>query len=145
MTGTPTADQLNNVKQNTVQWDADAHRQVLVDDSGNVIDSSNPLPVLPIDGPVIQQDLEGKGFVAVGTSAVELTFTGKTESIIISSAITNTGIIYVGKSDVASDGSNAVAFLDVGESLVIDYDDSTNAVYVVSDTAAQSVMVGASL
>src|SRR5210317_1195939 len=89
---------------------------VLHDKDGNDITSSNPLPVQPIDGPLTHNDMEGKGFVTVGTTAVELTFSGTTEGITISSAVTNTGILYVGKSDVASDGSNAIAFLDVGES-----------------------------
>jgi len=37
MVGTPTADQLNNVKQATVQWSASAHRVFLVDSAGSAI------------------------------------------------------------------------------------------------------------
>jgi len=45
MVGTPTATQLNNVKQDLVQWDADAHRTTNVNSSGellgNISDSGN--------------------------------------------------------------------------------------------------------
>ncbi len=105
--------------------------------------SSDPLPVTSVQH--IASDLEGLGSISVGTTAVEMAFTGVTESIIISSVSTNTGLIYVGKSNVTNLGANAITFLDIGESVVIDYNDSTNAIYVVSDTASQSVVAGASL
>ena len=59
-------------------------------------------------------NLEGGGKVAVGTTAIEATFTGSTKSIIITADIDNSGVLYVGKSDVASDGSNALTFLMPG-------------------------------
>lgn len=37
MVGNPTAEQLNGVKQDLIQWDATAKRVILVDGSGNVI------------------------------------------------------------------------------------------------------------
>lgn len=88
-------------------------------------------------------DMEGKGQVAVGTTAVELTFTGTPESIIIQADEDNSGYIYVGKSDVASDGSNAIIKLNGGSSITMDYDDTTNAVYVVGSAASQNVWAGA--
>jgi hypothetical protein len=106
-------------------------------------DASNPLPVSSVQH--TSSDLEGKGPITVGTTAVEISFTGLTESIIISSKITNTGIIYVGKSNVTNLGANSIAFLDVGESITIDYNDSTNSIYVVADTANQVVFAGAAL
>jgi len=87
-------------------------------------------------------DLEGNGIVAVGTTAVEVAFTGTTQTIIISASTSNTGVLYVGKSDVASDGSNALVFLEAGENVELDFNDSTNAVYVVADTADQSFIAG---
>ena len=116
---------------------------VLLDKDGNDISITNPIPVTSTAH--ISTDLEGSGIVAVGTTAVALAFTGTTESIIISAATTNTGLIYIGKSNVTNLGANAVAFLSRGESLTIDYEDSINAIYVVSDTAAQSIIYGASL
>ena len=88
-------------------------------------------------------DLEGKGKVAVGTTAIEITFTGIPESIIISADTGNTGTLYVGKSDVASDGSNAIVFLEAGESIEIDYDDTSNALYIVASVAGQNYWSGA--
>ena len=87
-------------------------------------------------------DLEGKGIITVGTTAVELTFTGTPQTVIISAPTSNYGIIYIGKSNVTTAGANSMAFLEAGESIEIDYNDSTNALYVVSDTASQSVIAG---
>ena len=97
--------------------------------------NSSPLPK--------STDMEGNGKNAVGTTAVEVTFTGDTNSIIITSDYENTGILFIGKSDVTSAGANAITFLQPGDSVTLDYDDSTNAVYVVSDTAGQNYYSGA--
>jgi len=105
--------------------------------------ASDPLPVTSVQH--TSSDLEGLGSFTVGTSAVEVAFTGATESIIITAGTSNTGLIFVGKSDVTNTGANAITFLDIGESVVVDYDDSTNAIYVVSDTASQTVFAGAAL
>jgi hypothetical protein len=113
----------------------------LTDDSGNPITSTNPFPVTDIPS----SDVEGVGTTAVGTTAVAVTLTGVTTSIIISADIDNTGVLYIGKSNVTNLGANAMAFLYAGESLTIDYNDSTNALYVVSDTAAQNFWSGAVL
>jgi len=83
-------------------------------------------------------DVEG-GPVTVGTTAVELTFTGKTTSIFIQSDSDNTGKIWIGKSNVANDGANAMVQLEAGDSISLDLDDASNALYAVSDTASQTV------
>ncbi len=107
------------------------------------VDQQESIPV-DIDPNVhTGKDIEGLGKVTVGTTAVQLSFTDVTESIIITSAITNTGIIYIGKSDVLSTGANAIAQLDISQSLTFDYNDATNALYVVSDTASQTIIAGA--
>ena len=90
-------------------------------------------------------DMEGNGKVEVGTTAVAIPFTGKTQSIIISADTANTGQLYIGKSDVTNAGANAIVFLDAGDSVTIDYNDATNAIYVISDTATQNFWAGASL
>jgi hypothetical protein len=92
-----------------------------------------------------RKDLEGGGKISVGTTAVEATFTGLTRSIIISADIANSGILYIGKSDVTNAGANAICFLQAGESATIDYDDSSNAVYVVASVASQNFWKGALL
>lgn len=104
----------------------------------------------PADNPVIidnkeSTDLEGGGIVSVGTTAVEVTFTGVTQAITIQAHPDNTGILYVGKSDVTNLGANALVLLDAGDSIELEYNDASNAVYVVSDTAAQQFIKGAVL
>lgn len=93
----------------------------------------------------LRTDMEGGGYVTVGTTAVELTFTGTTNTIHVESKITNTGTIWLGKSNVTSAGANSFASLQPGESIDLRYNDATNALYAVSDTAAQSVLKGALL
>ena len=98
-----------------------------------------------IDAIEIPDDIEGGGKVSVGTSAVEVTFTGATKAIIITADQDNDGILYVGESNVDNAGANAMTYLEAGDSITIDYEDSSNAVYVVSDTASQNFWKGALL
>lgn len=90
-------------------------------------------------------DIEGLGKISVGTTAVSANFTGVTESIIFSADSANTGELYVGKSNVTSAGANALAFLLPGESLVLDYNDATNALWVVASVSAQNFYAGATI
>lgn len=87
-------------------------------------------------------DLEGKGIVSVGTTAVELSFTGTPQTIIIEAANTNTGTLYIGKSTVTNAGANAICSLVAGQSVEIDYDDTINAIYVVASVAGQYFIAG---
>lgn len=120
---------------------AEAKNVLLNDETGEPISKTNPLPVSSTAH--TSEDLEGKGKITVGTTAVELIFSGVTESIIITSDISNTGIIYVGKSDVLSDGSNAISQLDISQGITMDYDDTLNPIFIVADTASQTVIAGA--
>ena len=104
------------------------------------VSAANPLPVS-----ATRSDMEGGGKVAVGTTAVEVTFTGTPTAIIISAPQDNTGTLYIGKSTVTSAGANAMTFLEAGESLSIEYDDADNPVYVVASVAAQNFFKGALL
>ena len=108
---------------------------------GERVDSSNPLPV--ISTAEISTDLEVLGKVAVGTTPVELVFSGKTESIVVAADEDNTGLIFIGKSNVDSSGNNGFKLTST-DSITLRYDDISNAVYVVSDTASQNVWVMAS-
>lgn len=83
-------------------------------------------------------DFEGSP-VTVGTTAVELTFTGTTQAIKISSANTNTGTIYIGKANVTSAGANAMDDLVAGQSLELELNDASNAIYAVASVAGQTV------
>lgn len=106
-------------------------RRVLVDEFDEVI--STP----------IRKDLEGGGKVAVGTTAVEVTFAGVPQAIIISADPSNEGVLYVGKSDVTNLGGNAFCFLYAGEHIELSYNDKNNPIYVVADTADQNFWKGA--
>lgn len=91
-------------------------------------------------------DMEGRGKISVGTTAVEVAFTGTpTKSINIEADIDNTGVVYIGKSNVTNAGANAFQTLQAGESAQIDYDDADNAVYVVASIASQNYLSGALL
>ena len=89
-------------------------------------------------------NMYGTGLVSVGTTAVEVEITGTPESMTIEypAIAANTGTLYIGKSNVTNAGANAFKSLTAGMSIDIDYDDTTNAIYVVSDTAAQSFIAG---
>lgn len=88
------------------------------------------------------RDIEGAK-VTIGTTAVELTFGGVTKSLIVTAADANTGLIYIGKSNVTSAGANAFTELSKGDSISIDFEDESVAVYAVSDTASQTIFKGA--
>jgi len=88
-------------------------------------------------------DMDGGGKISVGTTAVEATFTGTTKTIIITSDVSNTGILWVGESNVSSAGANALATLQPGQTLILEYDDTSNAVFVISDTSSQNFWKGA--
>lgn len=125
----------------------------ILDELGNPIDPATEnkqddiiTAIEDISDQQVATDMEGGGKISVGTSAVEVTFTGTpTESIIITADMDNTGILYVGKSNVATDGSNAFVPLFPNESAIIDYNDSSNAVYVVGSAASQNFWKGALL
>lgn len=106
---------------------------ILLDTDGNVV----PVP--------IRKDMEGGGKISVGTTAVEVAFTGTTTTIIISADPENTGLLYVGKSDIDSNGNNSLTFLEAGEDIVIRYDDRENPVYIVASIASQNYFKGALL
>lgn len=91
-------------------------------------------------------DIEGKGIQTVGTTAVELVFTGTpTRSISVSAMEGNDGYIFVGKSNVNSAGANAFDYIPAGQNFTIDYDDATNPLYIVGSAAGQEYIAGAVL
>jgi len=118
---------------------------IVGDDDGTLrvinVDSSGTLET--VQG--VKTDIEGGGKVSVSTTAIEATFTGTISSILISADVNNSGTLYVGKSNVASDGSNAITFLSAGDTVSFDYDDATNAIYVVASTTGQYFWKGATL
>lgn len=98
-----------------------------------------------LGGSTISSDLVGVGDITVGTEEVEIEITGTTKFIRIQADIGNSGVIYIGKTGVLSDGSNDFVRLKAGEETLFPYDDSTNPLYAISDTGAQTINVGALL
>lgn len=93
-----------------------------------------------------RKNIEGLGIQTVNTTAVALVFAGTpTRAISITALETNSGYIYIGKSNVTSAGANAFEVLRPGENFVIDYDDVTNAIYVVGSAISQQYIAGAVL
>lgn len=109
-------------------------------DTTSILYDSNSNPINPIS---VSTDLKGVGNITIGLTEVEIEITGDTKSIRIRADTTNTGIIFIGKTGVLSDGSNDFARLESGDEMIIDYDDTTNALYAISDTATQKINVGA--
>ena len=111
--------------------EGDELKPVLVDSQGRLIISDE-------GGLSSSTTYDGDTFT-VGTTAVEVTFTISPKSIQIEADVENSGFIYVGASNVLEDGSNSAAKLEPGARLSADYDNTTNAIYVISDTAGQTV------
>ena len=100
--------------------------------------TTNRLLVDAITDPTESTGING-GPVTVGTSAVELTFTGTTQTISIKSASTNTGLIWFGPDTVDNTGANAYGELTADSAVEIELNDASAAIYVCSDTATQKV------
>ena len=93
----------------------------------------------------IRKDLEGVGDLSVGITQVEIVISGTPQNIRIRADTSNTGIIFIGKTGILSDGTNDFVRLESGDEMIISYDDSTNALYAISDTASQKINIGALL
>ncbi len=102
----------------------------VINSSGNVVVSS------------AEVDLEGLGDITIGTSQVEIEVEEVSASFRIRADTSNTGIIFIGKTGVLSDGSNDFARLEAGDEISFPYNDIANALYAISDTAAQNINVG---
>lgn len=79
------------------------------------------------------------GTVSVGTAAVELTFSGVTKSVLITADHNNGTMIYIGASTITQAGADAITRLDPGESLSLDLNDASAALYAVAGTTGQKV------
>ena len=118
----------------------------ILNNSGSIISPATEAKQDTIISAVeIPKDMEGLGWITVGTTAVELVFTGTTKAISFNGHIDNLGTIYGGKSDVQSDGTNAVVTFQAGQPVSMNYDDVDNAAYLVASIADQKALVGALL
>ena len=87
--------------------------------------------------------MEGKGDITVGTTQVEISFTGVTDSIRIRADTGNSGTIYIGLTGVLANDTNEFAKLAAGDEAIIDYCDYLNGVYAIASATAQTVNAGA--
>jgi hypothetical protein len=94
--------------------------------------SSNAIPSL----------LECLGVLPFGTTAIPLVFANKTRTICITAHPDNTGLVFVGQEFLDYAGAHAIAALQPGDALAIDYDDSTDAIYVCGSMPAQKIVAG---
>lgn len=84
-------------------------------------------------------DIETQNLITVGTTAVEITFANTKGIVILCSADTNSGNIFIGKSDVGNNGDKMFAMLAPGQARAFPYDDSVNALYARSTTYNQKL------
>lgn len=114
-------------------WDSDnlTARRLKVDSEGRLV----------VDGTIDITETTGinGGPVTVGTTAVEMTFTGTTQSICLKSSSTNTGRVWFGPATVDNTGANAYGELTADSAVTLELNDASAAIYCCSDTAAQTV------
>ncbi len=79
------------------------------------------------------------GDVSVGTSEVEMTFTGATRSLFVQSKVSNTGNIWIGLTGITNSGGSAFAQLQPGDGITLGLNDASAAIFAISDTAAQTI------
>ena len=83
------------------------------------------------------------GNVTVGTTEVEMTFTGTTKSLFVQSDPDNTGRVWIGLTGVTNVGGNAFVQLEPGDGITYDLNDASAAIFAISDTASQNVFKSA--
>ena len=111
----------------------------LVDKTGDPIDETNPVPM----NEVPPNDLNQLGDITVGTTVIKLAIPEEKIRLRFRANKFNTGIIYLGKSDVENDGTKDFARFEREDELEeFDYDNTTNFLYVRSDIADQVINVG---
>lgn len=81
----------------------------------------------------------GDQITNLGTTPVELTFTGVTKVISIHSASTNVGSVWFGPATIDNTGANAIGELTPNASVEIELDDAAAPLYIVSDNISQKV------
>lgn len=83
------------------------------------------------------------GTIAVGTAEVEVTFSGVTKGIMITADHDNSREMFVGTVNVDKVGANALTRLEAGESVSIDLNDASEAIYVCGGTTGLKAFKGA--
>lgn len=114
--------------------------RTIVDEDGVVVPWSTLLASSTTPTDVVQN-----GNLTVGASQVEIAITGTPREILLKAADANTNTIWIGKTGVQNDGSAHLLYLSPGDEVTLTYNDTTVALYAISDAAAQTLSVGALL
>lgn len=93
--------------------------------------------------PKVPTQLETRGQIEVNATAIELTFALQTRVIFIQASHNNSGIIFVGGPFLNAAGEHALAFLQAGDSIAIEYNDANNPIYVCGSLPGQFIIAGA--
>lgn len=105
--------------------------------NGGSIDSTEDTLQDISDELLVASGLETYPIQTVGTTPVELTFTGKTNVIKITSVQGNGGILYIGKSNVTSAGANRMCQMNPGDTIILKFNDASVPLYIVASIASQ--------
>ena len=95
--------------------------------------------------PFSAKKLEGGGRINVGVTPVAVSFASEIRSVLITADDDNTVRLYIGLASVASDGSNAITYLNGGDDISIDYNDCDGEIYVVAAADGQYFWKGGTL
>lgn len=93
--------------------------------------------------PFIASSLEGKGKLTLSTTSTLVSFTMRPTTIVLTSDVNNTDMIYYGGSSLDSSGSGAVGYLSAGDSITLNYDTKNNNLYVIAASGNQYLWAGA--
>lgn len=84
-------------------------------------------------------DIETQDLITVGLTPVEITFANTKGVVVLCAADTNSGNLFIGKSDVENDGDKAFAVLAPGQTRAFTYDKSVNPLYAISSVSGQKL------
>jgi len=84
-------------------------------------------------------DLDWWWDLIVWTTEVEIVISWTPEAIRIQADIDNTWIIFIGKTWVLANKTNDFVRLWAWDDVILPYNDTTNALYTISDTLAQTI------
>jgi len=84
--------------------------------------------------------LECLGIIPITNSATPLGFASKTRTIVVTSHPANTDLVFVGQEFLTAAGDHALTVLSPGDSVALDYDDSTDAIYVCAASGSQNII-----
>jgi hypothetical protein len=116
-------------------------KRLVVDETGDAIPWATLLAgASQVEPTNVSQD----GNLTVGATQVEIAIgSTSTRLILLRADPSNTNTIWIGKTGVKNDGTAHLTYLEPGDDVHLPYNNATNALYAISDAAAQTLSVGA--